>query len=554
MQELIFGMIGGTALLMYGVRLMGEGLEKASGDTMKKVLTVLTGNVWSAFLVGIFITAIVQSSTAVTVMTVGFVSSGLMKFSQAVGIIYGANIGTTVIAQLMAFSFKFNLTDIALPILGIGFAINQMVKNRNLKYLGQALMGFGMMFLGLKILNTGIPYMQESESLKYFFTHYASIPVVGLLLGMFVTAMVHSSAATIGLVMILSQAGLLDLQSSIFIILGNNIGTCFTAQLASMTGNVNARRTAWAHTLYNVIGVLVALVGLPIFLKIVIIATDSIYGNANMSVDISVYIANSHTLFNVINALIFLPLTKYYVLFLNKIIRKKDKINGDKMLLDELLVDTPVAALEASRAELVKGIEILKEMIRDVMYVIYTGDDKRVSAIVDNEDTINNMQKELTRYLVAVSRKRLTEGQSMMVPAMISSMNNIERSGDRIMEIHELYNKKKDGDLSFSDTAISELKELEENIIKLFKNTIITLRKRNYESIEKTVEYEDKIDEISEKFQENHIRRLNEGSCDVDSGVLFIDMVANLERIADHIYKISMYTKDELFGDKRKYK
>lgn len=549
MQELIFGLIGGTALLMYGVKLMGEGLEKASGDTMKKILTVLTGKVWSAFLVGIFVTAIVQSSTAVTVMTVGFVSSGLMKLSQAVGIIYGANIGTTVIAQLMAYSFKFKLTDIALPILGIGFAINHMVKNRQLKYLGQAIMGFGMMFLGLKILNSGIPFMQESESLRYFFTHYASNPVIGLALGIFVTAMVHSSAATIGLVMILTQAGLLDLQAAIYIILGNNIGTCFTAQLASMTGNVNARRTAWAHTLYNVVGVIVALIGLPIFIKIVVTATDSIVTTPN----VAVYVANSHTLFNVLNALIFLPLTKYYVAFLEKMVREKDEVSGKRVLLDKLLLDTPVAALEAARAELVVGVEILNKMIRDVMYMIYNDDDKKMVKIIDNEDIINEMQKDLTKYLVSISRKKLTEGQSMMVPAMISSMTSIERSGDRIMEICELYNKKRNGNLSFTSTAMDELKNLEENIISLFENTAITLRKRDYEKIERIVEFENKIDYISEEALENHIKRLNEGSCDVDPGVLFIDMVSNLERIADHVYKIAMYTKDELFGEKREY-
>lgn len=550
MQELIFGLIGGTALLMYGVKLMGEGLEKASGDTMKKILTVLTGKVWSAFLVGIFITAIVQSSTAVTVLTVGFVSSGLMKLSQAVGIIYGANIGTTITAQLMAFSFKFKLTDIALPILGIGFGINHMAKNRQLKYIGQAVMGFGMMFLGLKILNSGIPYMQENESLRYFFTHYASNPFVGIALGIFVTAMVHSSAATIGLVIILSQAGLLDLQSAVYIILGDNIGTCFTAQLASMTGNVNARRTAWAHTLYNVFGVVVALVGLPVFLKIVTTATDYLHADAN----ISLYIANSHTLFNTINALIFLPLTKYYVIFLNKLIKSDDESNGKKVVLDKLLLDTPIAALEASRAELVRGVEILQEMIKDVMHVVYTGDDKKMPSIIENEEAINYMQKDLTKYVVAISRKKLTEGQSMMVPAMISSVNNIERSGDRIMEICALYNKKKNANLFFTTIAITELKELEEDIIKLFEDTTITLRKRDYEIIERIVKLEDKIDEMSETFQSNHIRRLNEGSCNVDSGVLFIDMVGNLERIADHVYKIAMYTKDELFGEKRKYK
>jgi phosphate:Na+ symporter len=551
MQELIFGLIGGTALLMFGVNMMGDGLEKASGETMKKIITVLTGNVYSAFLVGIFVTAIVQSSTAVTVLTVGFVNSGLMKLSQAIGIIYGANIGTTVTAQLMAFSFKFKLTDIALPVLGIGFGISHIVKNKKIKNIGQAMTGFGMMFLGLKILNEGIPYMQQSEALRYFFTHYASNPIIGILLGISVTAMVHSSAATIGLVMILSQAGLLDLQSSIYIILGDNIGTCFTAQLASMTGNINARRTAWAHTLYNIFGVALSLVAMPVFIKVITFITDHFHKSG---ADISVYIANSHTLFNSINALIFLPLTKYYVEFLNRIIKSKENGKKEKVLLDKLLLNTPVAALKASRSEIIRGTEILKEMVIDVMQIAYTNDAKKMGYIADDEAIINEMQKDLTRYIVELSRKELTESQSIMVPAMISSINNIERSGDRVIEICSLCNKKIDGDFSFTDTAIRELKELESTMIELFDNAIICLGERNYEVIEKVVELENKIDNLSETFQENHIKRLNEGICNVDSGVLFIDIVGHLERIADHIYKISMYTKDELFGEKRKYK
>ncbi|WP_353093254.1 Na/Pi cotransporter family protein [Tissierella praeacuta] len=550
MKELIFGLIGGTALLMYGVDMMGDGLEKASGETMKKILTVLTGRVWSAFLVGIFVTAIVQSSTAVTVLTVGFVNSGLMKLSQAIGIIYGANIGTTITAQLMAFSFKFKLTDIALPVLGIGFGINCIVKNKKIKNIGQALMGFGMMFLGLKILNEGVPYMQQSETLKYFFTHYASIPAVGLLLGICVTAMVHSSAATIGLVMVLGQAGLLDLQSAIYIILGDNIGTCFTAQLASMTGNINARRTAWGHTLYNIFGVLLAFVAMPVFLKAIVFLTDYF---PKPEAGISTYIANSHTLFNSINALIFLPLTKFYVKFLNKLIRSKGNGTKEKVILDKLLIDTPVAALEASRTELIRGTQILKDMVSDVMNMVYTDDKRKVAEIMDNEAEINQMQKDLTRYIVEVSRVELTERQSLMVPAMISSINNIERSGDRVIEIYTLFNRKIDGNLSFTDVAINELKELEKTIIELFDNTVIVLKKRDNEIIKRIVELEDRVDEMSETFQENHIRRLNEGTCNVDSGVLFIDIVGHLERIADHIYKIAMYTKDELFGDKRKY-
>ncbi len=550
MEELIFGVIGGTALLMYGVDMMGDGLEKASGETMKKILTVLTGRVWSAFLVGILVTAVVQSSTAVTVLTVGFVNSGLMNLPQAVGIIYGANIGTTITAQLMAFSFKFKLTDIALPILGIGFAMNNMIKNKKVKNIGQALMGFGMMFLGLKILNSGIPYMQQNESLKYFFTHYASIPIIGILLGIFVTAMVHSSAATIGIVMVLSQAGLLDLKSAICIMLGDNIGTCLTAQLASMNGNINARRTAWAHTFYNLFGVILTGIALPLFMKIVIWITSHLHPNG----DISVYIANSHTLFNSMNALIFLPLTNYYVKFLNKAIRSKGEISKEDIFLDKLLLDTPVAALQVSRSQLIRGIEILKEMVIDVMNMAYTDDMKNMSEIADNEEIINIMQKDLTKYIVDLSKKELTESQSIMVPAIISSINNIERSGDRVIEIATLCQKKVENNLSFSEVATNELKAIEEAIIKMFDYTMITLQEKDEEIIEKIVDLENKVDDMSENFQENHIRRLNEGTCNIDSGVLFIDIIGHLERIADHVYKIAMYTKDELFGEKRKYK
>jgi phosphate:Na+ symporter len=310
--DFIFGLIGGTALLMYGVDMMGSGLEKASGRFMKKVLTVLTGSVWMAFLVGIIITALVQSSTAITVLTVGFVNAGLMRLSQGIGIIYGANIGTTVTAQLMAFSYKLNLNQIALSAIGMGFLLGYICKKETIKNIGRAVMGFGLMFLGLKILNGGIPYIQESEVMKYFFKTYGSIPLIAILLGAAATAMVHSSSATVGLVLVLGQAGLIDLRAAVCIMLGDNIGTCITAQLASLTGNINGRRTAWAHTLYNVIGVIIALLLLNPFLRLITFFTMYINGSA----EIALQIANSHTVFNVLSALIFLPLNKYYVRFI----------------------------------------------------------------------------------------------------------------------------------------------------------------------------------------------------------------------------------------------
>lgn len=547
MEELIFGLIGGTTLLMYGVDMMGDGLEKASGETMKKILTVLTGNVWSSFIVGVFVTAIVQSSTAVTLLTVGFVNSGIMGLSQALGIIYGANIGTTITAQLMAFSFKFKLTDVALPIFGIGFLLNQIGKKKKFKNLGQAMMGFGMMFLGLKILNSGIPYMEESKVLRQFFANYASIPFLGIALGIFVTAMVHSSAATIGLVMILSKAGLLDLESAIYIMLGDNIGTCFTAQLASMTGNINARRTAWAHTFYNIFGVVLTLITLPIFMKIVIYITDIIHFNA----DVSAYIANSHTLFNTLNAIIFLPMTRQYVKFLERVIVDRKDREVHEIILDDLLLNTPMAALEASRVELVRGTKILKDMVRDAMKMIYNDELEYIPIIENDEKIINNMQKEVTRYIVKLSKKELTERESIMVPAVISSINNIERAGDRVIEIMKLYRKKVEENLPFTDNAMEELEKLEDSILQMIDDTVITLRNKDNDCIERILQLEDEVDIFSDRFQQNHIKRLNDESCNIDAGVIYIDIIAHLERIADYIYKIGMLTKDELHGNKR---
>lgn len=546
MEELIFGFIGGTALLMYGVDKMGDGIEKASGDTIKKAIEALTGNVIGAFLVGIVVTAIVQSSTAVTVLTVGFVNSGLMKLPQAVGIIYGANIGTTVIAQLMAFSFKFKLTDIALPILGIGFAIQRISKNNKIKNIGQALMGFGMMFLGLKILNSGVPYMQESEKMKYFFSHYASNPFIGIVLGAFATAVVHSSAATIGLVMVLSSAGLLDLQSSIYIILGSNLGTCFTAQVASLSGNINARRTAWAHTLYNTVGVILSLLTLPFFMKIVEFVTNYFHEDA----DISVYIANSHTLFNTLNALLFLPLTKYYVKFLEKFVRPRgEKTIDKKVRLDKLLLDTPVIALDASKKEILRSTEIVKEMLSNAMDMLYEEKIENKGIVEDFEIEVNRIQKDLTKYIIELSEKELSDEQSKMVPALISAVNNIERAGDRVIEITGIFEKKYNEELTFSDEAISEIKELNCLVNKMFDIAMETLSE-DFNRTSSIYKLEDKVDFLSKKYQNTYVERIDRGLCTVDSAVLFIEILGYLERIADHLYKITLLGKDELMKRK----
>lgn len=535
MKELVFGLIGGTALLMYGVEKMGAGLEKASGAMMRKILSVLTGRVWSAFLVGTFLTALVQSSTAITLLTVGFVNAGLMKLPQAIGVIYGANIGTTITAQLMAFSFHFKLTDIALPVLGVGFAISFLPKNRTVRNVGDAIMGFGMMFLGLKILNSGVPFMQQDPTMRSFFLNYASIPVVAILLGIVATAAVHSSAATVGLVMVLGQAGLLDLRAAICIMFGDNIGTCITAQLASVSGNIHARRTAWAHTLYNIIGVIMAWVALPWFVKIVEAGTVYIQPAGG----IAAQIANSHTLFNVLSAVVFLPITKQYVKFLETVIRGKPE---DQELIpvytDQLLLDTPVAAMKAAILETARTANIARRMFDEVMQGFHKADTASLEKGERDEETLNDLQKQVTQYIVEISKRALNHSESEMVPTLISGINNVERIGDHCLSISRLAYEKMEKNLVFSKEAMEDLRSLESIISSMFDRTISVLESGDASGIPEVEDMEARIDGVSERVQDGHATRLEEGRCTLEAGLIFLDVINYLERIADHIVKV----------------
>lgn len=549
MKELIFGLIGGTALLMYGVDKMGEGLEKASGPMMKRMLSFFTGRVWSAFFVGIVLTVLVQSSTAITVLTVGFVNAGLMKLPNAVGIIYGANIGTTITAQLMAFSFKFKLTEIALPVLGIGFTIAYFAKNKTLKNIGDALMGFGMMFLGLKILNSGIPFMKESETLRFFFENYASIPLLGILLGAVATALVHSSSATVGLVMVLGQAGLIDLNTAILIMLGDNIGTCVTAQLASMSGNIHARRTAWAHSLYNIFGVLlVALIFSP-FVWLIETATAYMAVAFGFGSGIEAQIANSHTLFNIISAIIFLPITKYYVAFLERFIKSKGGDDDYKIhYLDKLLLDNPSSAFRASMSEIIRSAEVAKKMLVHTMEGLYAHDGRKLDLVGKDELVLNKLQKDITSYIIEISKRSLSDDESAMVPAMVNVVNYIERIGDRSEDLVDLIRVAEEREINFSHDAIEELRDLERLIMNMYNDAIEAMTNSDIELASKTAMIEDQVDDITKKLGDAHLKRLEEGKCSVDAGVIYLDIVTNFERIGDHIYKLCLNLINGLQG------
>lgn len=543
MLEFIFGIIGGTALLMYGVDLMGEGLENMSSSMMKRILEKFTGKLWKAFLAGIFLTAAVQSSTAISVLSVGFVNSGIMKLSQAIGIIYGANIGTTITAQFMALSFSFNIITLSLPILAVGYVLYVSTRKVKLRSLGQAFMGIGFLLLGLRILNEGIPYMENSTVIQNFFKNYASNIIFGLLLGIISTALVHSSAATVGIVILLGNSGLIDLRTAIILMLGDNIGTSITALIASLKGNINAKRTAWGHALHNLIGVLIALPFLNLFVTFIEYFTVNIQGSDS----IQVMIANSHTIFNIIVALIFLPLNKYFVQLLMFLVKERTSDKGKvQTILDPLLLDTPVASLGASIKELALTLQKVEE--KNVKALSHITSDKSISDNSPIGIEITRTQKELTLYMMELYKRSLTETQSIMIPGIIKGAKYLERMGTLTDHLEVLAVERLEKECYFTPDAMNEVESLSLSLQGLYEETSRHLSKDVPCDLLVATESWIHFDELLTKANNDHIKRLEKDQCTIEASLVYLEILSTLERIKYYLFQIKKLACYEFQG------
>lgn len=545
MSEFLFGIIGGTALLMYGVDMMGEGLEHLSGGVMKKALQKLTGKLWKAFLAGIFLTALVQSSTAISVLSVGFVNSGIIELAQAIGIIYGANIGTTITAQFMALSFSFKLTAFSLPIIALGFVLKIFSKKLQLQNIGHAIMGIGFMLLGLTILNSGIPYMEQNETIRYFFQKYASNTFIGIFLGIVTTALVHSSAATVGIVMLLGNAGLLTLPAAIALMFGDNIGTSVTALLASVNGNINAKRTAWGHALHNVIGVLMFLPFVGLFSDFIESFTMFVQGSSN----IQLQIANSHTIFNIMVALVFLPLNNYFVALLKSIVKeKKPSGTASEVYIDKLLLDTPAAAIEGSMKEILRAMDTNREMLKAAVASVIGNDLNNLDKVYDRERSVSCLHKELTDYMVELSRRGVSQTDSIVIPGIIKCANYLERIADHTITTMKLQEKRNSAGLDFTDEALVELEQLDEELSRMSKLVSLNITGFTEENHSSVKHLDERMDLLTARFSEAHVIRLELGKCTIEESLVYLDIITNLERVANYLYKISRLCRYELQG------
>jgi phosphate:Na+ symporter len=507
---------------------MGEALQKVASDKIRTILSKLTSSPLMGTVVGAAITSIIQSSSATTVLAVGFVNSGLMSFYQTLGIIFGANIGTTITSQFIA----FKLTEYALPLLAIGLVLYLVCKNKSYKYFGLALFGFGTLFLGLNIMTTGVKPLADNEIFKTLFLNVNNNVVLAVLTGALVTALLQSSSVTTGIVLTLASLNLITLQGAIPLILGCNIGTCATALLASIGANRNARRTAVAHLLFNCCGTL-------LFLPFITQFTHLVQFSAN---DIARQCANAHTLFNIICTLLILPFTGLYSKLIIKLVKEKqltDENDTDTRFLENHLLCTPPIAIQAATKEIIKTLELSKGMIKSVLEALIKNDSKFLENIEKREEIVDSRRYAITGYLVRLMESSaLSHQESKKIPALLHVVNDVERIGDHAMNLKNLIKQKIENKLDFSEEASQELSTMYQELLIMIEDSILALQSNIVEDAKKIIVDEEKINIFRNLFKSNHINRLNQGQCKVLSGLVFIDIINNFEKIGDHLKNI----------------
>ncbi|MFU8794207.1 MAG: Na/Pi cotransporter family protein [Dethiobacteria bacterium] len=523
---IVFTTLGGMGLFLFGIQIMASGMQKAAGDRFRKILEMLTNNPILGVITGIVVTILVQSSSTSTVMVVGFANAGLMNLSQAISVIIGANIGTTVTAQIV--SFKIGV--IALPTIGIGSLLNFFGKRRFHRYLGQTILGFGLLFLGMTTMSEGMSPLREFEAFHRLLAQFSVYPVLGILCGALFTALVQSSSASTGVIIALTMQDLIPFESAVPLILGTNIGTCITAILASIGANVAARRAATAHVLFNVIGVTLALILLGPFTEIMMETASTVPRQ----------VANTHTIFNIFNTIIFLVFLKFFSRLVCRIIPGEDeKIEFGPKYLDHRILKTPPAAIGGVKKEVLRMAGIAREMLDESVQVFLTNDLKKVKHIEQMEELVDGLEKEINIYLAELSQHSMSQEQSKMVANLMSAANDLERIGDHAENIMQLGEAKTEDRLPFSQVALEEITEFYGKVEAMLEKAVKAFETNDHELANQVVLEDDYVDDQEKLLRKMHIDRINTKKCYPAAGVIYLDLLSNLERVGDHANNIA---------------
>lgn len=532
----VFGLLGGLALFIFGMNMMSESLQKVAGDKMKKVLGVLTRNAVCGMLAGALVTAVLQSSSATTVLVIGFVSAGLMSLKQGISVIFGANIGTTMTAQLMA----FKISDYIMPIVFIGFLIAFIAKKEKVKFVGQTIFAFGLLFVGIEMMGDVMKPLATSPVFINMMEKVSNIPVLGVGVGLLMTLVVQSSSATIAVLQsFASQAGpdgasVIGLVGAIPILLGDNIGTTITAILASIGQSKDAKRCAIAHSVFNITGSFIFIWIIKPFAKFV----EMISPKGNELDVISRQIANAHMSFNIINTLIWLPLLPVMVKIVMFIVRDDKEVSiedyKEKSFLDKNVISQPIAAMYLVSQEIRRAGRLVSEMIGNMKATVMNNDSKALAELEKNAKLVTEIDENTVSYISGMfSNGSLTEEQSSTTAGLLYVLNDIARVSKRCEDASPVIRAKLEGKYKFSKDAVEELGKVIDNVEIMYRTSIVSLENGDAKTARKVFDYRKELRNMEKKFNKNHLKRLRKNNCKPEFTYPFSNVLHNLERIGD---------------------
>ena len=534
--NIIIPFVGGLGMFIYGMQIMAQGLENAAGNKMKSLLEVLTKNKLMGVLLGAAITAVIQSSSATTVMVVGFVNAGIMNLTQAMGVIMGANVGTTVTGWLVSsvewakFLSPATLAPIAVM---LGVIIMLTGKRRSSKEIASIVVGFGLLFIGITTMSSAVAPLQESEGFRSIFVTLGNNPLLGILAGALVTAIIQSSSASVGILQSLAAAGLVPFSAAIYIIMGQNIGTCITAILSSLGAKKNAKTAALMHLLFNIIGTI-------IFSVIAIVYFEVLHPEAGVGIITQTEISIVHTAFNIGTTVLLFPVSGWIIKLAKKIGRvEEDTRDKSKVLLDDRILETPSIALQSTVREVARMGEIVKDSLDVAKTVLFTLKDEDIQFLKEEETTVDKLSAGITDYAIKLSALQISEKEHQDVAHLLQLVSDIERISDYCENISEfaetLYEKK----VAFSEIGSSQLKEMLDVCIDSYKYALEAFEEKSKEKALKVIEKETQADDLEITLRSRHIKRLTNNQCNTEAGIVFLDTLVCLERISDHARNIA---------------
>lgn len=530
-QKLIFEFVGGLGIFLLGIKFMGDGLQKSAGDRLRDILDRFTSNPFLGVLAGMIVTMLIQSSSGTTVLTVGLVNAGFMTLRQAIGVIMGANIGTTI----TAFIIGIDIGEYALPILAVGAFLIFFFKHQKVTAVGQAVFGFGALFFGLELMSGGMKPLRSLEAFQELTLNMSEHSILGVVVGTLFTVIVQSSSATIGILQGLYAEGAIDLQAALPVLFGDNIGTTITAVLAALGASVAARRAAAVHVTFNLVGTTIFMILLPLYTSYVEFLQRQLSLNEEMT------IAFAHGSFNIFNTIIQFPFIGALAWLVTKIIPGKDTtIEYKPQHLDPIFIQQSSAlALDQAKAEIVRMGEYAHQGLEETNSYLTTNQTKHADMAMQIEGALNSLDRSITDYLIDISGGSLSEFESEKHTMLMDTVRDIERIGDHFENIVELIDYKISNKVVITDKAQEDLNNMFDLTMSTVKQAVKALDTGNREEALAVMQKEDEIDKMERSYRKKHIIRMNEGKCSVSAGIVFVDIISNLERIGDHAVNIA---------------